>query len=283
MMRPIKVEFGSQVGTVTVQLGRTRACASITADLVKPFPDRPTEGFLNFFADFSPMASPFFEPGRPSDKSVELSRVVERGIRDSKAIDNEALCVLAGEKVWSIRCDVHILDYEGNVTDCANLAAVVALLHFRRPDVTVVGNKVTIHGTDDAQPVALPMHHIPISLTFALFDYQGKEKFVLDPNRTEEAVSKGSLVITMNEMGEICCVQKAGLAVPYDMILQCSTVAFKECQRITTSIKEKLKDDHEKNRTAIRIARASQKSKFARPIDAFGVNVTKSCTDRERS
>lgn len=36
---------------------------------------------------------------RPSEAAVEVGRVIERGLRESRAIDSEALCILAGEKV----------------------------------------------------------------------------------------------------------------------------------------------------------------------------------------
>jgi exosome complex RNA-binding protein Rrp42 (RNase PH superfamily) len=55
-------------------------------------------------------------------------------------------------------------------TDCANLATLCALLHWRRPDVTVVGDTVTIHSIQDKQPVPLAMHHIPVCLSFAFFN-----------------------------------------------------------------------------------------------------------------
>lgn len=45
------------------------------------------------------MASPAFEPGRPPESAIELGRIVERGLRESKAIDTEALCIVAGVKV----------------------------------------------------------------------------------------------------------------------------------------------------------------------------------------
>ena len=45
------------------------------------------------------MASPAFEPGRPGEAAIELARLIERSLRESRAIDTEALCVLAGRKV----------------------------------------------------------------------------------------------------------------------------------------------------------------------------------------
>lgn len=52
------------------------------------------------------MGSPNFEPGRPTAAATELARLIERGLRETKAVDLEALCVLAGRKVSS--CDFSI-------------------------------------------------------------------------------------------------------------------------------------------------------------------------------
>lgn len=48
------------------------------------------------------MASPNFEPGRPTENANELARLIERGLRETKAVDLEALCVLAGRKVTGV-------------------------------------------------------------------------------------------------------------------------------------------------------------------------------------
>ena len=45
------------------------------------------------------MASQRFELGRPTNEAAEIARMIERGLRDSKALDTEALCILAGAKV----------------------------------------------------------------------------------------------------------------------------------------------------------------------------------------
>lgn len=55
---------------------------------------------------------------------VEIDRIIDRSIRESRAIDVEALCILVGRKVWSIRVDIHVLDDVGNVIDAAVLATV---------------------------------------------------------------------------------------------------------------------------------------------------------------
>ncbi len=54
---------------------------------------------MRFNVEFSPMASPSFQPGRPGEAAIDVTRLLERAFRDSRAIDQEALCVLAGHRV----------------------------------------------------------------------------------------------------------------------------------------------------------------------------------------
>ncbi len=62
-------------------------------------PARPNEGTLRFNVEYSPMASPEFGGGRPSEGAMEMVRLLEQVLRNSRAVDREALCVLAGHKV----------------------------------------------------------------------------------------------------------------------------------------------------------------------------------------
>ena len=49
--------------------------------------------------------------------SIELGRIIERGMVQSRALDKEALCVISGENVWTIRCDSHVINDDGNIID----------------------------------------------------------------------------------------------------------------------------------------------------------------------
>ena len=53
-------------------------------------------------------------------------------------------------QVWSIRADLHVLNHDGNLIDACSMAAIAALAHFRRPDVTVSGEDVTIVSTGES-------------------------------------------------------------------------------------------------------------------------------------
>lgn len=54
------------------------------------------------------------------------------------------VCARTCPKVWQIRVDVHMLNHDGNLMDAASIAAITALCHFRRPDVGIQGDEVTV-------------------------------------------------------------------------------------------------------------------------------------------
>nr|XP_023685293.1 exosome complex component RRP45 isoform X2 [Paramormyrops kingsleyae] len=142
--RNIKITFGTDYGCCVVDVGKTRVLAQVSCELVAPKDNRPTEGIMFINLELSPMASPAFESGRQSELHVTLNRLLERCLRNSKCLDTESLCVVSGEKVWKIRIDVHVLNHDGNIMDAASIAAITALCHFRRPDVGIQGEEVTI-------------------------------------------------------------------------------------------------------------------------------------------
>jgi exosome complex component RRP45 len=45
--------------------------------------------------------------------------------------------VIAGRAVWAVRCDVTVESDDGNLERLVTTAAVLALLQYRRPEVSV--------------------------------------------------------------------------------------------------------------------------------------------------
>ena len=214
--RAPRIAFGDRPGSVEVALGDTKVMAVATAELTAPFSDRPTEGLLAFYVELSPMASPSFEPGRPSEAAIELTRLLDRVLRKSQAIDAEALCVVAARHVWSVRVDVAALDACGNLADAAALAALLALRHVRIPAVAVsgVGEEATVRvlPTEQAEPTPLTFHHTPVPVSLGLFRAAegGETHFVVDPTDREELVMAGNLSVVINQHGELCALHKPG-------------------------------------------------------------------------
>ncbi|WCJ28914.1 Exosome complex component RRP45B [Euphorbia peplus] len=238
--RKLTIKFGKEDGSSEVQLGQTHVMGFVTSQLVQPYRDRPNEGSLSIFTEFSPMADPSFEPGRPGESAVELGRIVDRGLRESRAVDTESLCVLAGKLVWAVRIDLHILDNGGNLVDAANIAALAALLTFRRPECTLGGEdgqEVIVHPPEVKEPLPLIIHHLPIAVTFAFFN--SEHTMVVDPTHHEEAVMGGRMTITANANGDICAIQKAGgEGVMQSDIMRCLRLASRNAESLTKKIKD---------------------------------------------
>ncbi|XP_053556790.1 exosome complex component RRP45 isoform X1 [Bombina bombina] len=240
--RNIKITFGTDYGCCIVDLGKTKVLAQVACELVTPKMNRPTEGILFFNLELSSMASPAFESGRQSELLVKLNRLLERCLRNSKCIDTESLCVAAGEKVWQIRVDLHLLNHEGNIIDAASIAAIAALCHFKRPDVSVQGEEVTVYSPEERDPVPLSIHHMPICVSFAFF--QQGTYLLVDPCEREERVMDGLLVIAMNKHRELCTVQSSGgIMLLKEQVLRCSKVAGVKVAEISELIQKALEND----------------------------------------
>ncbi|XP_064918219.1 exosome complex component RRP45 isoform X2 [Columba livia] len=240
--RNVRISFGAEYGCCVVELGKTRVLAQVSCELVPPKPNRPAEGILFFNFELSPMAAPGFEPGRQPELLVKVNRLIERCLRNSKCVDTESLCVVAGEKVWQIRLDLHLLNHDGNIIDAASIAGIVALCHFRRPDVSVQGEEVTVYTPEERDPVPLSIHHMPICVSFAFY-HQGTYLLV-DPSEREERVMDGLLVIAMNKHGEICTIQSSGgIMLVTDQVLRCSNITAVKVAEITELIQKALEND----------------------------------------
>jgi len=196
-MRPLKIEpsyVGSAEGSARVTLGKTQVVVGVKLIMGEPFGDTPNTGVLTTNAELIPMASETFESGPPDEVSIEVARVVDRGIREGHAVDLEKLCMVPGKEVWIMFVDVHVLDYDGNLFDAANIGANVAFKS------AVVPAKRAGKGED----YPLPVKHQPISVTAVKID----GKLLVDPTHDEERVADARLTVATNENGNLCAMQK---------------------------------------------------------------------------
>eukprot|EP00923_Selenidium_pygospionis_P043882 GHVN01075754.1.p1 GENE.GHVN01075754.1~~GHVN01075754.1.p1 ORF type:complete len:556 (-),score=154.18 GHVN01075754.1:517-2184(-) len=225
-LRPLSVEYLHDYGRVIVSLGDTRVLGVVTGEVVTPHTDRPNDGFTSFNVDFGPMASPAFEVGRQHEVGVEVGVMLERMLKGSRSLDTEALCILAGVKVWSLRVDLRALNDSGNLVDACGIAALAAIKHFRKQDVTVCGAEAVVHNTRERNPVPLSLHHSPVQVSFAHFS---KDCFLVDPSLAEEDIMLGRLTVSVNYHGQLCGLHKPG-GVPL------SIAQIKECVDHASSI-----------------------------------------------
>jgi exosome complex component RRP45 len=179
---------------------------------------------------------------RQTEQEVILSRILEKAIRRSNAIDTESLCIVAGAKCWAVRADVHVLDFDGGLIDASCIAIMAALQHFRRPDVSIDGEAVTIYTLAERVPVPLSIMHHPICVTFSF--YHAGQVVLIDASLREEQTREAEMVITMNRHGEVCQIAKLG-GVPVDamLLLNCASVALTKVKEIIDLISRTLQAD----------------------------------------
>ena len=189
------------------------------------------------------MAAPHFEVNRPTETEVLLSRLLEKTLRRSGALDTESLCLVAGQKCWSVRVDVHVLSHDGNLTDAACFAVVAALRHFRKPDTSMENGVLTVYTPAEREPVPLGWLHSPFCVTWSFFGDEG-ETALLDADWMEEQVRVASVTISLNRHGEICQIAKLG-GVPVEAValLQCTSVALTKVKEFSTFLDNKLAED----------------------------------------
>lgn len=193
------------------------------------------------------MASPAFEPARPTEAETLLSRLLEKTLRRSAALDTESLCLIAGQKCWSVRADVHILSHDGNLIDASCIAIIAALQHFRKPDTSTEGESVTIYTLAEREPVPLSLLHFPLCVTFSFYGAPGQQHRLLDTTLMEEQLREGSCTISMNRHGEICQIAKlGGVAVDAVALLQCTSLALTKVKEFSAIITERLALDAKK-------------------------------------
>ncbi len=198
-------KIGKANGSAEVHLGNTKVLVGIKIETGDPFSDTPDEGILTVNAEFVPLASPTFEAGPPDENSIELARVVDRGIRESKAIDLKKLCIQPGKKVFVVFVDIYVLDHDGNLIDAAALAALAALVNAKMRAFEVAEGELTYK--DEMLP--LPIENHPIPITSAKID----GAIVVDPSLEEEEVMSCRITVTTDKDGKVCAVQKGGLGV----------------------------------------------------------------------
>jgi len=218
----------NSASAVSVKIGKTEVIAGVHLALATPYPDSPDEGTFMTSAELHPMASQQYEMGRPGIESVELARVIDRGIRESSFIDFKGLCIEKGEKVWQVFVDLVAVNDDGNMLDAAGLAAIIALGRAKMPIYNKEEDKIEGYSEEG---IPLNKEVLSFSMTF----HKVGDKIVADVGREEEKISKFRLTVAMGDNeGEprITAMQKGKAGVisgeDLDLMLDLATNKWKE-------------------------------------------------------
>lgn len=208
--RQISVEIGyakKANGSALVRIGDTAVLAGVKSETREPFDDMPDQGNLIISVEFPPIASESFELGPPDENAIEISRVVDRSIRDSKSIDLTKLCIIPGKRVWNVWVDIYVLDHGGNILDASTMAAVLALYNAKLPKVVVEGDQVKTDNT--IMETQVPIRYPVVSVSVCKIG----NKLIVDPTIEEESICESKMAFSYLEDGKIVGIQKFGSGV----------------------------------------------------------------------
>jgi len=188
-------------GSARVKIGDTEVIVGVKLEVGTPYPDTPDEGALMVGVELYPLSNPEFELGPPSIEAVELARVIDRGVRESKSINQKKLCIKEKEKVWIVVIDVCIINDSGNLFDASALAALVALKNTKFPEYKdeKIDYKIKTKKS-------IPIEKEPIEITV----YKIGKYFMIDPNSEEEKAYDARLTVAITDDENICALQKGG-------------------------------------------------------------------------
>ena len=240
--REIQVETGVSInaeGTARVKVGKTEVIVGVKMSTQEPYTDHEDEGTMVTGMEYSPVAGERWEGGPPTMDSIEVARVVDRGVRESGFIDWKKLCIKKGEKVWSISIDIYCINDDGNVMDASAIGAVAALRCSRFPALdSETGNVKFGELTDTPLPLT---DNVPLTMTF----YKVGDKILADPDRDEEDASDARVTMAVScgkKDKMINAMQKGGItSITMNEINQMVTEAEKIYDHVFPKIEKQIK------------------------------------------
>ena len=221
-------------GSALAKIGSTTAIAGVKIGVGTPFPDTPDEGVLTVNVEFVPLASPTLEPGPPDENAIEIARVIDRCLREIRAVDIGKLVIIPGEKVYIIWLDIYILDHDGNVLDASMLAGMAALLNTKLPKVEIDEKKNVKIVREETTP--LPINHKVVTVSIAKIG----NKLIVDPNLDEDDIIDAKITIGVSDDGRIVGLQKAGSGVfTYDDLKLAMKYAKENAAKLSRILEER--------------------------------------------
>jgi len=197
--------IASAEGSAEVTLGETKIITGIKYEIGAPFPDTPDDGVCTLMAELLPLASPLFERGPPDEQSIELARVVDRGIRHADCVQTKKLCIKENEAVYILFLDMYVINHGGNLIDAGGISALTTLISSHIPKGEWKDDQV--QWTGDYLTGKDIVNELPLVMTYGKIN----DITFLDPNLAEELVCDGRISISVTE-DKITSIQKSGAA-----------------------------------------------------------------------
>lgn len=232
--RPLEIEVDiikKANGSARVKLGNSEIVAGVKVETGEPFEGLENKGALIVSAEVLPTASPYSEPGPPDEETVELARVVDRGIRESEMIGLDKLVLVPGKTVYTIFVDCSVINTDGNLFDATSYAVVSALVSTKLPVFEMQDGKAVDTGNKQDPPI----NTVPVSITAVRIG----DVVILDPSAEEEACMDARITVTTNSNGDYTAIQKGSTgSFTIEQIKKAVEIAKVKGEEIRTRLKE---------------------------------------------
>ena len=236
--REIVIEYGvsnKAEGSARVKIGKTEVIVGIKMDVGDAYADSQGQGNLITSAEVLPLCSSRVEIGKPGFDSLEIGRVIDRGLRESGFIDFSGLAVKDSEKVWNLYVDIYTINDDGNLLDAAGIAAVAALKDAKMPGFNAETGKADYENMTKNK---LPLTSVvPITISV----HKVGSKFLVDPTRDEEDASQTKIIVGSSH-GIISSMQKGNEeAVTIEEMGEALDLLEKAWEKVYKKVEKQLK------------------------------------------
>lgn len=188
---------------------------------------------------------------RPHPLETSLTHLLDTTFRRSSALPTESLCLLAGRRVWALHLTLQVIAHDGSLATGCSVAALAALLHYRLPATSIIGERVTVYSAREREPVPLALLHWPLCIGLCVLNESssigndaGENVLLVDPTLAEEQVCENEVLVVANREGEVCQIKKQGGAPTGAIVLlRCVEMAMGKVEELCAQVKNALDAD----------------------------------------
>ncbi|PWN40989.1 hypothetical protein IE81DRAFT_282304, partial [Ceraceosorus guamensis] len=202
--RSVDIVTGSistALGSCTVRLGQTTIVAGVTAEIGRIESQtydpekRKDRGWIVPSLDLSPICSPRFKSGPPSEEAQVLTSRIINLLDSSNPVDLTTLSIQEGEAAWCLYIDLVCLSYDGGVLDACMLAIAGALSDTTIPAARWDPEEMTVvcsaKATDRQR---LHIRNVPLVSSFDIY----KTHLLSDCSAFESALASSHIAICLS-------------------------------------------------------------------------------------
>ncbi|XP_063696228.1 exosome complex component RRP43-like [Culicoides brevitarsis] len=217
--RPLQLNVNSITtadGSATVKLGNTVVVCGIKAEIATPTVTEPDQGYFVPNVEYTPLCSPKYRPGAPPEDAQVCSRTLFDILTNSNCLDVKDLKIISEKFVWTLYCDVVVLNDDGCVLDAAVIAVVAALKNTKLPKIDY-DLSTEQASADEKTKIPLKVSSLPVATSFMIFD----DKVIADPTAEEEKLSAACITVAICNSELSFLYKPGGEPVEPEMLEKC--------------------------------------------------------------